>query len=455
MRERESVSLTPALSRCCALSACEQRVRPTPPPPAALAELGGTPHDREDGDSKLTNANLNQGLPHLSAQPEGQGAGRLVDSGQAREMFTKYAAALAYVEVESPDGDLGIGSAFHVGEGVFVTARHVVEGRRINEICITESTYVPLTGPEAETTTTFIHQKGEEVPVHWVRNRVLRLKAGPYFHPDPGTDVAVFQVHEIDPYTPIVPLGDHLDDWLGQSDFVLTEAVVLGYPPIPMTKHPVLVGARAEVNAQVDLYDSPNVHFILSATARGGFSGGVAFHEYGFALGLVTRSLLANEGASESGYMSVLTVEPIYECLSQHKLLPDCQAEIWDGFWNTDTLNFTKGNTRDSFARAVHAATVAVFDDGKRHYVTVCCDDNVALFDQAIQTAETALQGHGTRTSEVRPQMHRIHIVQEDSSASAAVLAAAREVAKLFIANGYQPTPLSSGAENLLPATSD
>jgi hypothetical protein len=56
-----------------------------------------------------------------------------VDSGAARQIFTDYATAMAYIEVELPNGDVSMGSAFHVGDGVFVTARHVVEGNRIAE----------------------------------------------------------------------------------------------------------------------------------------------------------------------------------------------------------------------------------------------------------------------------------------------------------------------------------
>lgn len=112
-------------------------------------------------------------------------------------MFTDYAAALAYIEVESPDGDLGIGSAFHVGEGVFVTARHVVEGKRINEICMTESTDVPLVGAEAEGARSFLHQDDKGIPVHTVNNGVLRLKAGPFFHSDSSIDVAATGRHSL------------------------------------------------------------------------------------------------------------------------------------------------------------------------------------------------------------------------------------------------------------------
>ena len=61
-----------------------------------------------------------------------------MDSSTARRLYADRAHALAYVDVEKPNGDRNIGSAFHVGEGVFVTARHIVEGNKIVEVKITE-----------------------------------------------------------------------------------------------------------------------------------------------------------------------------------------------------------------------------------------------------------------------------------------------------------------------------
>ena len=61
-----------------------------------------------------------------------------------RDLFERYAPAVAYVSVRLPNGDESIGSAFHVGEGVFVTARHVVEGCTILEIANTVDRYVPV-----------------------------------------------------------------------------------------------------------------------------------------------------------------------------------------------------------------------------------------------------------------------------------------------------------------------
>jgi hypothetical protein len=137
----------------------------------------------------------------------------------------------------------------------------------------------------------------------------------------------------------VVRVGDHLDDWLGESDFVLTEAVIMGYPPIPKAKRLNLVGTRAEVNAMIDRYDAPHVHFVLSAMARGGFSGGLVLSEYGYALGMVTSSLYSGDNSTELGYITAIGVEPLYVCLSEHKLLRDCQAEDWDEFWNTYTTS--------------------------------------------------------------------------------------------------------------------
>lgn len=302
---------------------------------------------------------------------------------------------------------------------------------------MTESIYIPFTEEELGAEIPHIFLNGD-TPVHHVSNKTLALKRGPLYLPHSEVDVAIFEVEEINPRTPVIPLGSHLNDFIGQSDFVLSEAVVLGYPPIPMSTAPVLVGARAEINAQVDLYDSHDVHFVLSATARGGFSGGVAFSEWGFALGLVTRSLLTNDGTAESGYMSVLSIEPIYECLAHHKLLPECQAEGWDDLWNTQTLHFTRGETHFTGMVAV-LASVASFDDGRRHHLTVCCDDDFEVFQEALRVAIDSLGEYQTELVEIRPRMTRIHLTgaDYDSSASVAISAAVKAAAGLFAQHGY------------------
>ncbi|MDU8502447.1 hypothetical protein RYB01_25135 [Pseudomonas syringae] len=55
-----------------------------------------------------------------------------------RTAYRKYCGAVAYIAVLDDSENEGIGSAFHVGEGIFVTAKHVVKGKKIKEIATTK-----------------------------------------------------------------------------------------------------------------------------------------------------------------------------------------------------------------------------------------------------------------------------------------------------------------------------
>jgi hypothetical protein len=255
-----------------------------------------------------------------------------MDFKERRDLWTKYSPAMAYVAVTTHAGDESIGSAFHVGEGVFVTARHVVEGVTIREVATTETFRIPAADQSGTPPGAITYIGG--------RSRgPLNLVRGPFLHPDPGVDVAAFVVDYRE--LPAIPLGDHLDDWLG-SEFVLSSAIVMGYPPVPTSAYPALVSAGAEVNAVVDRYGTAHPHFVLSTMARGGFSGGVALSEFGFALGVITESLNRFGQPPEAGFLAALTVEPIYNCLAHHRILPREQRAEWDGLWSSKRTHFYK-----------------------------------------------------------------------------------------------------------------
>lgn len=243
-----------------------------------------------------------------------------------RQVYESFAAGVAFVAVEDAEKTQSIGSAFHVGEGVFVTARHVVENKEIISIETTELTLRPI--PDGKGAHEIVH--------HPSRGKVVR---GPLFHPNEHIDVAVLVVEGID--APVIPLGGHLDDWLG-TELVLCPALVLGYPPIPFAKEPILVAATGEVNAIVDKYTGGHPHFILSTMARGGFSGGLAMTDFGCALGVITESLGQADKPAELGYLSVLSVEPIYVCLAHHKIMPPVMHAEWGqgdpgkSFWKSE-----------------------------------------------------------------------------------------------------------------------
>lgn len=237
----------------------------------------------------------------------------------AKRAFAAHRSSVAFVATTDSRGDAGIGTAFHVGEGIFVTARHVLENRVVTEIGFDDDAIAYLRNEGAAASGT-------------MRIPGIVITHGPYFHRDPQVDVGCFRL-SVRPESHI-PLGGHLDDFLGQYELVLYRTLALGYPPVPLSDRPALFASSGEVNALVELYGGTrHPHFIISSMARGGFSGGpvlVAYNEDnpngGTALlGVVTQSLVKNGDLTETGYFAVLTVEPIYDCLEQHGILPAIQ----------------------------------------------------------------------------------------------------------------------------------
>jgi hypothetical protein len=165
---------------------------------------------------------------------------------------------------------------------------------------------------------------------------LLEVTEGPWFHATESIDIAVLRVRGMESGAHFVPLGDHLDDWIGNGDFELTETLVLGYPPIPFTRAPVLIAAASYVNAVVDLHlgGEWHTHFLLSGVPRGGFSDGLALSGRGVALGVVTQSLINQVGPPELGYFAATSIGVVWECLVLSKMLPEAQKEGWDGLWD-------------------------------------------------------------------------------------------------------------------------
>lgn len=343
-------------------------------------------------------------------------------------LFKKYSAAMAYVVVEAPDGKESIGSAFHVGEGVYVTARHVVEGLKIKQVKATEPVpvstreFMDFGAPEQ-----YDPEQHDKEMRDWLGftpmwkhfQDGLNLATGPVFHHDHRLDVAAFSVKGQHNATPFVPLGSHLDDWIRDEDWMLSEAIVLGYPPIPYTLQPHLVAVKAEVNAVVMPRDAPKVHFIISAIPRGGFSGGLVISEHDFALGLVSRSLLRDQTTEELGFFSVLSIEPILECLASNKLLPEVQREGWDDFWNTASANFVSKKSKGDFSRE-EVAYVRWHNDGKRLYADIWAKDP-PLSAAALKAAEAALPVGRYRHEKGIGASTRLMLLDTDATAEMAL----------------------------------
>lgn len=213
-----------------------------------------------------------------------------------------------------------IGSAFHVGDGIMVTAKHVVAGNEIVCIATTWDAYVERAGGfkmAGHGTTEFAT----------VRLGPTQPLEAPVVSAD--ADLAAFRVQLPDPGFPEMFVGgdDEKHDatsskWM--KDYVLEPAYVLGYPRIPSANKPILVGLRCDVSAIVEerYLGNNHPHFVLSSMARGGFSGGPVFGQYGQLIGIVTEAFLRDNLPAELGYMAVVPVDIIARFLKGAGMLP-------------------------------------------------------------------------------------------------------------------------------------
>ena len=194
--------------------------------------------------------------------------------------------------VEDNDGTPGIGTCFHIGENVFITARHVVENRRITKIATTN---VGIKGEEGKYYATCT--AGEAATVE-----------EPKFHPNPNYDLAALRLKGL--HCPQIPFVQSLEDRF-ENRFLLHSVVVMGFPPIPGSRAPILVCSRGEVSASFTTYFDDQRIYIVSCLARGGFSGGPALTPPHHCLGVVTRAVLTDPLPPELGFMAVVGPLPI------------------------------------------------------------------------------------------------------------------------------------------------
>ena len=356
-----------------------------------------------------------------------------MDTVRCQKLLQKYAPAMAYISSRDKEDNCGIGSAFHVGEGVFITARHVVENRTIDEIKATEFLRIDIKDEFPSYPQEAIDKISEisGSPPTWpIIQESLIITDGPFFHSDDSIDIAVFRVKEVHPKLPTVLLGTHLDDWIHRYEWRLSEALILGFPPIPFTTSPLLFTARAEINAVAWPRTQSHPNFILSAMPRGGFSGGLVLHENDFALGIVTQSLIQDGQPSELGYLTVLSIEPIYECLAQKKLLPECQKEGWNDFWNTETADFIKDD-------GLLVASVSAHDDGKRIYFDIRAGEPEIL-RIGIKAGVDSLKEINYEKEEVRADWIRFHLKLPPNEASQHLQVSARAVELAIATTGLK-----------------
>lgn len=329
-----------------------------------------------------------------------------------REVYLRAAGGVAFVAVTDAKGDAGIGSAFHIGQGIFLTARHVVEDVMIDEIATTKSARLAV-----------------EDSGHPVAPRRLPLVDGPYFGAD-DLDVAVFRVDLGGTPLPVVTVSGHTDYDLGENDLVLSDVLVIGYPPIPFTTIPFQVVTLGQINAVVHVRHSSALHFIASAMARGGFSGGPVLDQEGRAVALVTESLGQDGAPAETGYMSLLSIAPAVDLASEK-----CGFSLHDG----EPGRYSDALFAARFANPaatplnslIYDANIYVYDDDRDVFMQIDCVDEV-LRAAAVEAFSAVVPLHrdvGVDGAILTPQ---------GNPPAADLLKAGEHAAAVLIAAGYR-----------------
>jgi hypothetical protein len=330
-----------------------------------------------------------------------------------RETYVRAAGAVAFVAIIDKKGDEGIGTAFHIGDGIFVTARHVVDGVTIKEVATTKSAHLT-----------------EEAGGKVAPPRHLEILEGPYFGPD-NLDVAIFRVDLGGVPLPAIAVSDHTDYSLKENDLVLSNILVLGYPPIPFTTMPSQVVTLGQINAVVRVWHSPVLHFIASTMARGGFSGGVALDQSGVAVALVTESLGESDMPVETGYMSLMSIEPAVD-LAAEKFGFNTHGAYQGRY--SDTLLAVKFTdpSRRSLSSFIYDASLFIYDDDRDVFVEINCVDEVLLAEAvAAFQAITPLHRNDLDDGTV--------LYTPSENPSAQVLSEAGEaVTGIFMKSGYR-----------------
>jgi len=284
-----------------------------------------------------------------------------------QSIYHKCRRSVAYVTVEACDGSESIGTAFHIGQGYFVTAKHVVYKNQIIEVGITqphnkliEYHSAPLSEDE--------------------RPRILNVDLNPIFLENEVDDVAVFRVQDYEDLPP-VPLSSVHDMHQSEDLALLSNVLCLGYPPIPLTRHPFQVAVDATVSALITIRGGGYLSYVVSATARGGFSGGPVINSDGKAIGLVTDSLIRDSNAVETGFMACLSISAAADLALKYGWDPDEHEYYRD----IESLVFIKLALASTARLNPHAHDLAlyVYDDGRDVYFEVSCfnekDRNLAV----------------------------------------------------------------------------
>jgi len=198
-------------------------------------------------------------------------------------------------------GQRATGAAFHVGDGVYVTAAHIATLRHLR--------IVPASG----------NGVGREITV----SGSDILTAG-----DDRVDVALLRTEAVANVDLLI--GTNWDDVIRDEDLMGWPILLMGFPVIPDSISAVLVMAPGHIAAVIDRDKRKHVHYVTSALPRSGFSGSplVVAVKDPWVMGVLTSALTPVGKPTEVGFGAAVSIEPVWHLLDKYNLAPGANAEL-------------------------------------------------------------------------------------------------------------------------------
>lgn len=176
------------------------------------------------------------------------------------------------------NGDNDIGTAYYIGDNMFVTAGH----------CVLDLSRFTLQ-----------YQNGNQI-------RVCEV----LFTDDKSIDLAIIKADEEIQLTPFM---------LGEPN-ILDDVLVMGYPPIPGMDAvlisetgsvntfipPVQKASAGQVVAETKSYLPPMDYFLINCRVKGGNSGSPVINKHGLVVGTVVSLVYDSHGGSDGGRYDIM-----------------------------------------------------------------------------------------------------------------------------------------------------
>jgi len=226
------------------------------------------------------------------------------------QLYNNIKEQLVVIEVTAGI-DIKCGTAFHIGEGLLVTAKHNVREQSFS-LKTQEDESIPFNGE------LFLSNDSD----------IAVLKTG--FLPRVMWRSIQTGKELLDEISS--PMFISLGAYFASADmaplYLLSDVFLFGFPPIPMTNKPELVAMRAQVNAFVKTRQNDHNLFILSSTARGGFSGGPVIDKDQNLIGICIEALYRDHQEIEMGFAAAVCIDPLFDLLHTNNLYPAGNDEL-------------------------------------------------------------------------------------------------------------------------------